>query len=129
MARGIPAVLMAMVFVVGAVKVGIGLSRGRPVIFLILLCLPTIGIAISFLAKPVFRTRAGDRMMSQLRQQNAALRTAASTAPQRLANVDLALAIALFGPTILSTGDLLSLRQAIWPVNTSWGGGGGCGSG
>lgn len=153
-ARLLPALLIACVLLVGAVKISIGISRGRPVTILVLLCLVATAVATCFAAVPVYRTRAGDRMLARARGQNAALHTSALRAPQRLACSDLALALALFGPAVLSNGALVGLRNALWPAKRgggwngwdswsscgggSWGGhgcgggncgGGGCGGG
>lgn len=140
-----PALLMAMVFAVGAEKIAIGISRGRPVGFLVLLCMLTAVIAICFAATPVYRTRAGDRLVKRARGENSALHSAVLNAPQRLAHSDFALALALFGPAVLASGPLASLRDTLWPSKRGWGwsgwdscasscgggscGGGGCGGG
>ena len=139
-ARLMPALLVACIFAMGAGKNSIGTSRGRPVTFLVLLCIVTAGIAIGFAVVPVYRTRAGDRMLKRARGEHAALHTSALHAPQRLEHSDLALALALFGPVVLSSGALITLRDALWPSKRgggwdgwdSWsrcGGGSSCGGG
>lgn len=144
-ARLLPALVVATIFVIGIGKISIGISRGKPVTFLVLLSIVTAGIAIGFAAVPTYRTRAGDRMLKRARGEHAALHTSALHAPQRLECSDLALALALFGPAVLSSGPLVSLRDALWPTKRggSWDGwdswsscgtggswsGGGCGGG
>jgi len=127
LARLVPALLMAMVLVLGIAKVIVGISRNRPVIFLVFLCIATMILVAVFGKLPAVRTRSGDRLMASLRRRNSALQATARSAPQNLADTDLALAIALFGPAVLASGALRDLRQALWPVNTSWEGGSSCG--
>jgi uncharacterized protein (TIGR04222 family) len=118
---------------IGAAKIGVGISRNRPVAFLVMLCFLAAVLMLVLLFKPVYRTRAGSRVLAQLRSANSALALSAKTDPDRLANSDLALALALFGPAVLASGELGRLRQALWPPNSSGGhgcgGGSGCGSG
>jgi uncharacterized protein (TIGR04222 family) len=136
--RIVPAFLVGLVFVLGIVKTGVGISRNKPVFLLILLCLIAILITSWFAFKVIHRSRAGDRLLNRLRDRNVALHTAVKSAPERMACNDVAFALALFGPTILTTGALLRLRYVLWPVRQSgdggWGGsscggGGGCGGG
>ena len=138
LARLLPFLLMLAVFAIGVTKVQVGISRNKPVTFLVILCLFTLVVAIQFAARAVFRTRAGDRILRTLRLRNAALQISVATASHRVAHTDVALALALFGPMILSSGPLLALRQALRPPSSggsgcgggsSCGGGGGCGGG
>jgi uncharacterized protein (TIGR04222 family) len=126
-AQAAPAMLLLPVLLIGLNKISVGLSRGRPVAILVFLCTLTTGLMVILAFKRVRRTRAGDRMMSRLRSQNSALRVTVGVAPHRVPQEDMALAIALFGPRILVSGDLLGVRQTLWPVNSL--SGGGCGSG
>lgn len=138
-ARLLPAVLMGFPLVLGLVKIQVGVSRHRPVGILVFFCIVTAVIALVFALKPVYRTRAGDRVLRRLKAGNAALRTAVMSAPDRLAHGDLAFALALFGPTVLTTDPLMGLRRTLWPQSissggggdggSSCGGGGGCGGG
>jgi uncharacterized protein (TIGR04222 family) len=128
--RLVPALVIALILVIGVVKINVGIARGKPVGLLTLLCLLTLGVASFFAFARIYRTRAGDLVLRQLRIRSSALRSTAGTSPQRLDGDSLAFALALFGPTILTSGSLLTLRQALWPSSQSGGGGSssGCGS-
>jgi uncharacterized protein (TIGR04222 family) len=134
-----PAALVLPALLIGIAKIGVGIMRGRPVGILVFFCLLTVVVMLLFLSRTAYRTRAGSKVLRRLRKSNAALATSARTAPDRLTHGDIALAFALFGPTVL-TGKLITLRQALWPLKThgTWGcssgagcggGGGGCGGG
>jgi len=128
-----PALLMLLTLIVGIIKIEIGVSRNKPVGFLVFICLVTGVISLILAVTRVRTTRAGSAMLSHLRNQNSALKTSVRSAPSRVGQEDLALAIALFGPAILaSSTDLTSLRQTLWPPNTSGSScssSSGCGSG
>jgi len=76
-----------------------------------------------------------------LRRTNAALRTSAAAAAAGLAGADLALAIGLWGPGVLSGSPLDDVRRLLRPAGSGSGGGdggsscggsscgGGCGGG
>ena len=88
---------MVMVLLFGVIKIFIGLSRGRPISFLFILCLLTAFIAFRLYKSPPFRTQLGDRTLESLQNLNAALQTTAKAQPQLLATGDVAMAMALFG--------------------------------
>src|SRR5579884_3285935 len=128
--RLLPALLLVALMCLGWMKLVVGLNRHRPVEFLFFLDVVTACLAVLMLALPAWRTRAGDRVLSGLRQRNVALRTAASSSGANLAPMDLALAFALFGPSMLVSGDLGALRRVMWPPGSGGGcGGGSCGGG
>jgi hypothetical protein len=78
------------------------------------------------------RTRRGQYALRHLRQTNAALRSSAVAAAATLAGADLALAVGLWGPGVLTGSPLDSLRMALRPSTASGsdgsGGSGSCGS-
>jgi uncharacterized protein (TIGR04222 family) len=112
----------------GATKVAVGLSRGRPVAFLILALAATAMAVVLFLANAPRRTPAGDRVLRALRSENAGLQSTAGSRALALSPMELALAVGLFGPAVLAgAGDMEDLRRAMQPANTS--GGSSCGSG
>lgn len=141
--RFLPAAVFVLVFAVGLIKVIIGLSRNRPVLFLVLLLFITGIVALVFVSLPVFSTRAGSRFLASMRKEHAGLRETAVASANRLSYGDLALALALFGPTMLSGENLSPLRLLLFPPKSSGmssdssscgsscggggGGGGGCG--
>jgi uncharacterized protein (TIGR04222 family) len=114
--------------VLGLMKIQVGMSRNRPVSFLVILCILSALIAVAFLAVRPLRSRRGDRVLGRLKHENAALQYAAQPESAGLAGDDLALAVALFGTSILVAGPLAGLRAALLPPPSS-GSGGGCGGG
>jgi uncharacterized protein (TIGR04222 family) len=127
-ARVIPTLLVLAVAGFGALKVAVGLSRGKPVFFLVLFCVLTLLIAVAGFARRPHRTRRGDRVLKELQQEHAALAHAARH-PDNLAEQDLALALGLFGLGVLSEGPLADLQKALTPPPGAGGDGGGCGGG
>jgi uncharacterized protein (TIGR04222 family) len=137
-ARVIPTLLVLAVAFFGALKIAVGLSRGKPVVFLVILCVLTVLIALAGFARRPHRTRRGGRLLAQLKQDHAAL-AHAGRHPNDLAEQDLALAMGLFGLVVLSEGPLADLKTALTPPPGSGGscgggdgggcGGGGCGGG
>ncbi|HEY7115027.1 MAG TPA: TIGR04222 domain-containing membrane protein [Tepidisphaeraceae bacterium] len=134
----VPSVLpLLLLFTLGIARIGIGLSRDRPVGFLVLFCFATAIAAIIMLARAPRRTAAGDATLRSMRTRGAALRSTATASPGSLAPADFALAMGLFGPTVLLGEEMGDLRRAINPpsgVGTSscgsgCGGGSGCSSG
>jgi uncharacterized protein (TIGR04222 family) len=128
--------LIALLVLAG-MKIAIGISRHRPVEFLVLLAFMTLVGIIVFLVKAPRRTRMGDVALKALKQRNAALRATTMSSPGTLAVGELALAMGLFGPVVLSVGEMGDLRQAIMPANAAGtscssgcgGGSSGCGGG
>ncbi len=121
-ATAIPVVVLLLL---GISKIFVGISRGKPVGFLVVMCILTVIFACLLLAKP-HRTRFGDRTLNYYRLSYSN-------------SSDIAFAFALFGSAVL-IGSLADLKQAFAPPSTSSssgdisfsggdGGGGGCGSG
>lgn len=113
-----------------------GVALERPIGFLVLLLLLTVGLAAVTLVSPRL-SRAGDAALAELRRRHAALKTAASTGRTLLAPQDAALAVGLFG-VVAVTNPLV--RTAFTPSYSGGGdggggdggsscGGGGCGGG
>jgi uncharacterized protein (TIGR04222 family) len=143
--------VVCLAFVLGLVKVFVGVARGRPVGFLIVLLVVTAIVAIVFLVKRPFRTRRGDGLLRRLRDDNAALEYAAGRRVAGLSDDDLVLSLGLFGLGVLAVGPLSATytslmnaqrRAAAHPWSSSssscgsscgsgcgGGGGGGCGGG
>lgn len=126
----------------GAAKIAVGVSRGRPVVFLVILVVLTIPAAW-LRARADRRTGRGEHALRVLADRNEALRTTAGEAPQQLTEYDVALAAGVFGVAIL--GGTLASVAALTPApmlaavgssasscGSSCGGsscGGGCGGG
>jgi uncharacterized protein (TIGR04222 family) len=140
--RLVPSLVYGAVLLLGVAKIFVGLSRDRPVVFLVLLTL--VG-ALGFLVlgRRPWRTRLGDATLKALREEHQALRTTAMAGnnSQVLNSWDLALAVGLFGPSLLVPMGYGDLRQTLRPASSggggdssssgdsgsSDGGGGGCG--
>ena len=130
-ASWLPTLLPAALLAFGLLKVMIGLSRGKPVAFLVVLM---IAIAIATLVRAFAtpsRALAGDRALASLKQRHA--HTARAPRPD-----DLPLAVALAGTAVLATTPYSAYHQFRQPSSgsdggsssgssCSGGGGGGCG--
>ena len=137
-ARMVAALVMLAVLLLGVAKIFVGISRHRPVSFLVFLCIVAGIITLVVCNSRPARTRLGDQTLEQLRGESAALQMAARTRPDLMASGDVALAIGLFGVEALAfTNDSwMDLKAALQPpVTTGSGssssscGGGGCGGG
>jgi uncharacterized protein (TIGR04222 family) len=145
-ARTLSALVMVAVLLLGVAKIFVGISRNRPVGFLVFLCIIAGIITLAVYNSRPARTRLGDQALEQLRGESAALQMAARTQPHLMASGDVALAIGLFGVEALAfTNDSWTdLRTALQPpvatgssssssgcgsssCGSSCGGGGGCG--
>ncbi|MBC8105633.1 MAG: TIGR04222 domain-containing membrane protein [Anaerolineae bacterium] len=142
--RVVSALPLVTVLTIGLIKISVGLSRNRPVAFLVILSIVTAIVAGVFMCKTLLRTRRGDAVVRALRSKNAALRTSAGSRPKNLALDDLTMACALFGPVVFSSAgdaEYRDLSRKFAPVQNSSGcgsgsscgggssGGGGCGGG
>lgn len=123
-----PTLLVLLVAGFGAIKVALGLSRDKPVLFLIVACVVTVLVAFIGFARKPHRTRRGDKLLKHLKVEHAALEYTANRQPANLAGADLAMAMGLFGMGVLAAGSLAHLRTALRPPRSSSECGGGCGS-
>lgn len=115
--RLVPFMVALLAPAVGAVKIAIGLSRGRPVEFLMILCLVTGALAFLFLRRS-WRTRAGDEVWAELRSAHAA-------GKQRLPNgalpgTESVMLVALFGASVWPAA-VTTLHNAMKPESSSSG--------
>jgi uncharacterized protein (TIGR04222 family) len=128
-----PAALMSIGMLVGIAKLFVGVQRGKPVGFLVLLLLAFGAVTIFFFFRPL-RTRAGDSELKRLRHSRPDLRLAHRAPrddPKR--ETDIALAAAMFGLGAVAYGELAALPNA-WkyrngpPVGSDGSSSGGCGT-
>jgi uncharacterized protein (TIGR04222 family) len=126
-ARYWPALLVAALAVFGTIKIVVGVYRDRPVGFLILAVIVSFIVAAVFL-KQSLRSRAGDQLLTDLRQKHSRLNVSTSGAHDMPA-ADLILATALFGTAVLVGGPLDELRAALAAPARQGGGGGASGCG
>lgn len=130
LARLLPTLTVLAVAFLGLAKLGYGVSRGKPVGFLVAGCVLTVVVALAGFARRVYRSRRGDRALAKLREENEALETTAKRSLGPLTPGDVVLAMSLFGPAVLAAGPLTDLRTALKPPGGSAGGcGSSCGSG
>ena len=129
-AQILPVIIMVMVLIFGTIKILVGLSRNRPVGFLLVLCAFTAVIAFLLYKSPPLRTKYGDRTLERLKRENAALESTAKSKPERLASGDVAMAAALFGITSLAFTDetWAALRRQIFPPTSGSNGSSSCSS-
>jgi hypothetical protein len=112
------------------VKVMVGLSRDKPVGFLVLASVATTILSFAVFSRRPHRTRRGDAALRGLQSKNATLRTnVLQVGPEALV-----LGVALFGLSFLGDSNLEFLSKALRPRNsgsfgTSGCGGSGCGGG
>ena len=107
--------IMGAALAIGVMKLAIGLSRGRPVsILLVVIGLGVVGL-VKLLAHLPERSSWGDDVLKRLRHRSAGLELSTAQRPERLAPNDLALAVALYGPSMISVGPVAVLAQALRP--------------
>lgn len=124
-ARLLPSLVYGAVLLLGISKIFVGLSRDRPVFFLVLLtALGALGLLV--LGSRPWRTRLGDATLKALREEHQALRTTAMAgdSSQVLNGQELALAVGLFGPAMLVPMGYADLRRTLQPASSGWIGGG-----
>jgi uncharacterized protein (TIGR04222 family) len=132
-AGGVVPALLTAVVMFGAAKVIVGLTRGKPVLFLVAGCVVVLILSRIFWRNRPHRTLRGDRLLARLQARQAALRTTALKARSRLQGADLTLAVSLFGVGVLAAGPMAGLSKALTPPANAGAdggcGGGGCGGG
>jgi uncharacterized protein (TIGR04222 family) len=131
LARWLPFALMLSLAVMGVVKIGIGLWRDKPVIFLVLASVVALVTAFFFL-RQIRRTRAGDELLKLLRARHTNLAAASSpkqNACEALSPTMLAMSVGLFGAGVLAGGPLAGLQSLWMSHQQTYRGNGGCGGG
>jgi uncharacterized protein (TIGR04222 family) len=132
-ARWWPLILIGGLAALGAVKLVVGLARGKPVLFLVFWLIALAIFAVFFARKP-HRTKRGERMFKDLKQKHEGLRTTDFARPGACSAADMMLVTGLFGLAAVSSHPQVHLLQgALKPIAPSDGGlggtAGGCGSG
>lgn len=121
--------LVFALFTFGAIKVAVGISRNKPVLFLSLMAAGALVVGLLTFARPARRSGRGERALRMLRDQHRALETTARRDPERLTSDDLGLAIGLYGLGILTVGPLADLRATVQQSGAASSGWYGCGTG
>jgi uncharacterized protein (TIGR04222 family) len=135
-ARWWPVLVVAAVWMLGAAKVGVGIWRDKPVVFL-LLGLFVLALVLVWLWRLPRRTRAGELLYREIENGHEELRHLDVDRSQRLGTPEMVLAAGLFGLAAIDHPDIQKLTPAIASVPSSYGGtgcgadcgGGGCGGG
>ncbi len=107
-------------------KIGVGLSRGKPVGLLVMLCIFATVLALVACARPVRLSRRGRRTLADLKEHHHDLKTQAPDSTDFLP-----LGVALFGTTVLTAYGFSDLAHTLRPLDTSMptsDSGSGCGS-
>jgi uncharacterized protein (TIGR04222 family) len=123
------ALIMAAPLLLGLPKIAVGLSRGKPVGFLVIACIVTAIASLCFLLARPRHSPRGKAILDALKKTHAKAghptMPAIELTSDKVAPADLALAIGLFGAGMLATGPLSDVH-AMLPRAA---GGGGCASG
>jgi uncharacterized protein (TIGR04222 family) len=120
-AQTYPAILIASLLGLGIAKIFVGISRGKPVGYLFMMCFVLAFIALAFYSTPIHRSRYGDRVLEELRTRMRST-VFSHTDPQ------LPVAFALLGMGILPNEMFADFKMVFTPVSSSGGGDGGGGS-
>ncbi|HYH94701.1 TIGR04222 domain-containing membrane protein [Hyalangium sp.] len=129
-ARLLPSLAYGSFLLLGVAKVLVGLSRDRPVLFLVLIvAFGSLGFLV--LGSRPWRTRLGDTTLKLLREEHEALRTTAMAGDSTrvLKPQELALAVGLYGPAMMIPLGYADLRQSLRPSSSSGSGGDSSGGG
>jgi uncharacterized protein (TIGR04222 family) len=120
----LPSLLPLCVILLGVIKILVGMTRNRPVFFLVVLCGVSLFLVYRFM-KSDERTPAGIALVDRLRKENAAMEYQASWRFHELSGEDVVLATGLFGTGILVGGPFAMLDQILHPPRKHGGGDGG----
>jgi uncharacterized protein (TIGR04222 family) len=124
-----PLLIVGSVWLLGLLKVVVGISRDKPVIFLVLWLLALAVVAV-FLCKRPFRTRRGQRLFEELQLKHKNLKWMQTTEPSQIGANEVMLMAGLFGLAAVELPNIQLLHTALKPIPASDGGyAGGCGAG
>jgi uncharacterized membrane protein YgcG len=113
----------------GMPKILVGMSRHKPVLFLIILCGISLVLAIIFFTQSCIRTTRGDRALEYLRGEHRSLEYSLIHGSPTT-GAELALALGLFGTGLLiASPAFANLGPLMRRSYGSTGGSSGCGSG
>lgn len=115
----LPPIAFSLLLLCGLLKIAIGLSRDRPVGFLVLGCVVTV-MTLVWAARAPYASQAGVDLITTLRARHRQQQAASAT--------ELVLLSGLFGAVALTGAELEPYRK-VWQSNGPQDGGGGCGTG
>jgi uncharacterized protein (TIGR04222 family) len=141
-ARWWPIIMIAGLIVFGLVKLIVGLSRGKPIVFLAIWLVALVVVMILFGRKPL-RTIRGAQLLKDLKSRHENLKLKDFSRPGNFSAADTMLVAGLFGIVAVPIPEVLLLQSALKPVPSRDGGlagssggcsggcsnGGGCGGG
>ncbi len=133
LARWVPLLMLAMVWLLGAAKMGVGVSRGKPVAFLVMILIALSVVGVCFWRRPL-RTRPGDRVLGKIKSDHRALRELHLQDETGIGMPELVLAAGLFGVAALDHPGITQLKTAMSRAgadgsSSGFLGSGACGSG
>jgi uncharacterized protein (TIGR04222 family) len=130
-ARFGPLMLLALVWMLGFVKLLVGIHRDRPVLFLVV-ALTALAVVMWLFWRRPLRTRRGEERLEQLKDQHMRLRAILfnleAASPMAPPSSDLLLAAGLFGLASLNHPDVAVLNKSLKPLSTTTASGSGCGA-
>src|SRR5262249_15627011 len=90
---GLPLALVVLVIWFGVHKIGVGMDRHRPVVFLVMACVATGAVGLVAFARPLLRTTAGDAYLEALKKQYQPLKLKVRTELDAVPSDQLAMAL------------------------------------
>jgi uncharacterized protein (TIGR04222 family) len=129
LARWIPTLVPLVLTLLGIAKISVGLSRNKPVGFLILLTLAAAIATVVVAAVSSHRTRFGDRVLKQWAKRHLSLKKPDWNAAGSIDSA--AIAVALYSSSVLASSPWRGIEEELTP-SRPWSGsgcGGGCGGG
>jgi uncharacterized protein (TIGR04222 family) len=141
-ARWWPILLLSGLAALGVIKLIVGLSRDKPILFLAI-WLIALGVVAFFFARKPLRTIRGDQMLKELKDKYVNLKSKDFALSSGFSAADMMLVAALFGLASVEHPQVRLLQSALKPISPSDGGlaglsggcsggcagGGGCGGG
>lgn len=122
--RFLPAAIIALVVLIGWIKIGVGVWREKPVGYLVLGCVAAVIVAIAF-GTATKRTVRGDQALADLRKRHKRLKVA--TTGCKIDSPELGLAVGLYGFSAIHGASYFMIPEALAAPKIQ-GGGGACGS-
>jgi uncharacterized protein (TIGR04222 family) len=120
-ARWWPILLVGGLVTFGLLKLAVGVSRDKPVGFLVVWLIALAVVMFLFARKPL-RTRRGERIFNELKAKHEPLKTLSIVQPDAASAANLMLVAGLFGLAAIQTSEVRMLQTALKPVPGSDGG-------
>lgn len=122
----VPLLFASSVPALGVIKIFVGLSRDKPVMFLVFLTIITVGATLAFFGRHQRLTARGSALLERMREEYAALNSLNDEALNAPDNASLLpLAVGLFGMTVLTGTAMASMQDEMRPLRKADDGDGG----